>query len=119
MSSETQKRFLVFYMIPAAVVDDWSATDPVVREKAESKLRGEWSQWAAAHAEVILSSDAGGKTKRVSGAGIADTRNDIVVCSVVTAASHEAATRLFENHPHLQIPQSSIEIMELRSMSGM
>ena len=39
--------------------------------------------------------------------------------SFVEAASHEAATKAFENHPHLQIPQSSIEVMEVRSMGGM
>jgi hypothetical protein len=38
--------------------------------------------------------------------------------SFVEAESHEAAAKAFENHPHLQIPQSSIEVMEVRSMTG-
>jgi len=33
--------------------------------------------------------------------------------------SHEAAAKSFEHHPHLQIPQSSIEVMEIRPMGGM
>ena len=36
----------------------------------------------------------------------------------VEAESHEAAAKLFEHHPHLQIPQSSIEVMEVRPMTG-
>jgi len=39
--------------------------------------------------------------------------------AIVEAESHEAAAKTFEGHPHLQIPQSSIEIMEIRTLSGM
>jgi hypothetical protein len=38
--------------------------------------------------------------------------------SFIEAQSHEAAAKAFEDHPHLQIPQSSIEVMEARSMTG-
>jgi hypothetical protein len=31
----------------------------------------------------------------------------------------EAAAKSFESHPHLQIPQSSIEVMEIRPITGM
>jgi hypothetical protein len=37
----------------------------------------------------------------------------------VEADSHEAAAKAFENHPHLQIPQSSIQVMEIKAMGGM
>ena len=62
---------------------------------------------------------AGGKTKRVTSGGVSDTKNDIVLYSIIEAESHEAAAKLFEDHPHLQIPQSSIEVMEIRPMGGM
>jgi hypothetical protein len=39
--------------------------------------------------------------------------------AVVEAESHEAAVKTFEGHPHLQIPQSSIEVMEINPMHGM
>jgi hypothetical protein len=73
----------------------------------------------ADHAEMIISTEAGGKTKRVTASGVSDTRNDIVLCSYVEAQSHEAAAKAFEDHPHLQIPQSSIEVMYVRPMGGM
>lgn len=60
-----------------------------------------------------------GKTKRVTGQGTADSRNDIMLYAVVEAESHDAAARTFEGHPHLQIPQSSIEVMEINPLRGM
>ena len=68
--------------------------------------------------KMNISTEAVGKTKRVTAAGVSDTKNDIILCSFVEAESHDAAARAFENHPHLQIPQSSIEIMYVRPMSG-
>jgi hypothetical protein len=47
------------------------------------------------------------------------TKNDIMLYSVVQAESHDAAAKSFEGHPHLQIPQSSIEVMEIHSLQGM
>jgi hypothetical protein len=67
---------------------------------------------------MIVSTEAGGKTKRVTASGVSDTKSDIILCSFVEAESHDAAAKIFENHPHLQIPQSSIEIMSVRPMSG-
>ena len=59
------------------------------------------------------------KTKFVKNGGTSDTKNDIMLYSVVQAESHEAAAKSFEGHPHLQIPQSSVEVMEIHSLQGM
>lgn len=72
------------------------------------------------NASKLVDKGAGvGKTKRVSAQGTSDTRNDIMLYAIVEAESHEAAAKAFEGHPHLQIPKSSIEIMEIHSLSGM
>jgi len=119
MIDSNQKKFLVLYLIPASVVEKWSKTDPNEMKAAEEKMRGEWDNWMRAHSKMIVSTDVGGKTKCVTSSGISDTKNDIMLFSIIEAVSHEAATNLFENHPHLQIPQSSIEVMEIRPMGGM
>jgi hypothetical protein len=67
-------------------------------------------------ASVIISTEAGGKTKRVTASSVSDTKNDIILCSFVETESHEVAAKAFENHPHLQIPHSSIEVMHVRPM---
>ena len=119
MANSNTKRFLVLYLAPAKVLDEWAKTDPEKRKIAEDKMRAEWDTWMSGHSKMIISTDAGGRTKRVASSGVADTRNDIMLYSIVEAASHDAAAKSFENHPHLQIPQSSIEIMEIRPMDGM
>jgi hypothetical protein len=119
MSNSNQKKFLVLYLAPVSVMEDWAKKDASERKPAEEKMRGEWQKWMGAHAKMIISTDAGGKTQRVTPSGVADTKNDIILCSIVTAESHEAAAQAFENHPHLQIPQASIEIMELRPLGAM
>jgi len=119
MTNPAMKRFLVMYQIPAAQMDEWQKTDPKSREASEAKLRGEWQAWTAAHAKVIVDMNAGGKTKRVNSLGVWPARNDIVICSTIEAESHEAAAKIFASHPHLQIPQAMIDIMELRPMTGM
>ena len=114
-----QKKFLVLFLIPAAVMEGWSKTEPTEKKAAEDKLKGEWDAWMNERAAMIISTEAAGKTKRVTASGVADARNDIILTSIVQAASHEAAGKAFEGHPHFQIPQASIEIMELRPMGGM
>jgi len=119
MVNSNQKKFLVLYLAPVSVMEDWAKKDPSERKPAEEKMRGEWQKWMGAHAKMIISTEAGGKTKRVTPSGASDTKNDIVLCSVVEAESHAAAAQAFENHPHLQIPQASIEVMELRPLGAM
>lgn len=116
MTSATKQKFLVLYLVPVAVMADWAKTDPATRQVEETKMREAWGQWMSEHADMIISTEAGGKTKRVSASGVSDTKNDIILCSFVEAESHEAAAKAFEDHPHLQIPQSSIEVMYVRSM---
>jgi hypothetical protein len=66
------------------------------------------------HAAAIV--DGGGplgKTKRASSNGIEDTKNSMVAYVIVQAESHEAAARMFADHPHFAIfPGESVEIME-------
>ena len=114
------KRFLVTYLAPASVIADWKKTDPNTRKAAEEKMQADWKKWMSDHASMFADVDAGvGKTKAVTQKGTSDTKNDIMLYSVVQADSHEAAARSFAGHPHLQIPQSSIEVMEIHALPGM
>jgi hypothetical protein len=114
------KKFLVAYLAPASVIEEWKKTDADKRKVAEEKMKNEWTKWMTDHGKMFADRGAGvGKTKLVTSQGVSDTKNDIMLYSIVDAESHEAAAKSFENHPHLQIPQSSIEIMEIHSLSGM
>jgi len=60
-----------------------------------------------------------GKTKHITADGITDIKNDLNWYLVIEAESHDAAAKLFVAHPHLDIPQAYIEVMEIPSGTGM
>jgi hypothetical protein len=110
--------FLVLYRVPVSVIEEWMKRDPEERKEAEEKMEGEWDEWMRRHGKTIKKTAGAGKTKRVTREGTEDTKNDIMLFSIVEAESHEAAAALFEDHPHLDIPQASIEIMPANPMQG-
>jgi hypothetical protein len=113
-------KFMVLYMAPVSVLEDWKKTDPATRKAAEEKMQGEWKAWMTDNGKSLADKGAGvGKTKRITGQGIADTKNEIMLYAIVEAETHEAAAKLFAHHPHLQIPQSSIEVMAINPFQGM
>ncbi len=119
MTAPQMKKFLVLFLTQPAVLADWAKTDPAFRQAEEQKMRAAWGKWMGEHSKMVISMEVGGKTKRATASGIADTKNDIHLFAFVEAESHDAAAQAFENHPHLQIPQSAIEIMEVKQMGGM
>jgi hypothetical protein len=116
MTTSTLKKFLVLYLVPADVLAGWAKTDPATKKNAEQKMQGEWQRWMGEHAKMITLTEAAGKTKAVTSTGIGDIKNDIMLYSIVEADSHEGAAKAFAHHPHLTIPQSSIQVMEARPM---
>jgi hypothetical protein len=116
MATSTLKKFLVLYLVPADVLAGWVKTDPATRKPAEEKMQAEWGRWMGQHAKMITLTEAAGKTKAVTAAGIGDIKNEIMLYSMVEAETHDSAAKAFANHPHLTIPQSSIQVMEVKSM---
>jgi hypothetical protein len=82
-------------------------------------MMAQWNEWMAKHKGVITETAGAGKTKSVSSTGVSDTRNDIMLTSIVTAESQEAAAELFVDCPHFGIPEATIEVMELRYLPEM
>ncbi len=93
---------------------EWDALDADTRKQREQAGMQAWGQWMADHQADIV--DAGGplgKTRRAGPDGISDTSNNLAGYVKVRAASHDAAVRLFENHPHFSIfPGDAVEVME-------
>lgn len=108
------KNFMAIYLGTAAGRARWEALDESTRQEREQAGMQAWGRWGEQNAAVIVSDGAPlGKTKRVSALGIADVRNEMAAYTVVRAESHEAAARLFVNHPHFTIfPGEAVEIME-------
>lgn len=109
------KTFLALYMGSDAPMDP-GALDQATIDKGMAA----WGQWMADHADqVVVTGGPVGKTKKTGKDGVSDIRNKVAGYVVVQAESHEAAAKLFENHPHFAIfPGDSVEIMEQLPIPG-
>ena len=113
------KKFLVLYLAPVAMIEEWMKKPEAERKEEEGKMKGEWDVWAKEHAGALKETAGAGKTKRVTKDGVTDTKNDLMLFSIVEAESHEAAAKMFEGHPHFGIPEARIEIMPVNYLPGM
>lgn len=112
------KKFLVLFLTPASVLDGWMQKSESERKEAEDKMKVEWNDWMAKYKSAIVDMPAGaGKTKKVTKDGATDSRNNVMMYAVVQAASPEEAAQMFVGHPHLGIPESSIEVMAINAMA--
>ena len=108
------KNFLAIFTGSPEAMDAWKSLDAAQREAKEKAGMEAWKAWVEQHHGSIVDHGAPlGKTKRTSAGGIADIRNNMAAYTVVRAESHDAAARLFEQHPHFTIfPGDAVEIME-------
>lgn len=115
------KQFLAIYTGTAAAFEKWNALDEAERKQREETGIKAWMEWGETHANItIVEGGPLGKTKEVSPEGISDIRNNMTGFIIVQAETHEAAARLFENHPHFTIfPGDGVEIMECLPLPDM
>ncbi|MFL6839114.1 MAG: hypothetical protein ACJ8FZ_17685 [Bradyrhizobium sp.] len=98
----------------------WDAMPEAERKAKEQEGMAAWKGWVEKHQGAIEAMGGPlGKTKKVDGKGIADIANEMGAFTVVRAASHEAAAKMFENHPHFTIfPGERVEIMPVLPIPG-
>jgi hypothetical protein len=98
----------------------WNALPETERLTKQQEGIAAWKAWAEKHHAAIVGMGGPlGKTKKISQHGIEDTSNEMGAYMVVRADSHEAAAKLFEEHPHFTIfPGESIEIMPVLPIPG-
>jgi hypothetical protein len=111
------KKFVAMYMAPTASIDAMMKNSTPADQKAGMD---DWMNWANAHKENIADLGAPlGKNKRVTKAGAADVRNEMAGFSILYADSHDAATKIFTDCPHLEIPGAYVEVVEWVEMPAM
>src|SRR5277367_4824055 len=98
----------------------WDALPEDERRAQERAGMAAWKAWLETHrADIVALGGPLGKTKMVSARGISDTSNSMGAFTVVRADSHEAAAKLFEQHPHFAIfPGDAVEIMPVMPIPG-
>jgi hypothetical protein len=110
------KTFMAVYTGSASAAEkaEWKSLDAEQRKAREQAGMEAWQKWVKANQKAIVDNGTPlGKTKRISGQGISDSKNNIAAYTIVQAESHEAAAKMFENHPHFTIfPGDAVEVME-------
>src|SRR3954468_23865298 len=98
----------------------WMALPEAERRAKEQQGIAAWKAWVEKHQAALVEIGGPlGKTKKVDSAGVADISNEMGAFTVVRAASHEAAAKMFENHPHFTVfPGERIEIMPVLPIPG-
>jgi hypothetical protein len=115
------KTFLAVYLGAQAAMKKWEKLPAKTRHEREIAGIQAWQAWVAENKKSIVYMGAPlGTTKRVDRKGVVNTSNDMGAFTVVRAASHAAAAKLFKNHPHFMIfPGESVEVMECLAIPGM
>lgn len=100
---------------PSRARSGWSALGP--DDIAQKRAAGiaAWKDWAQRNAVSLADPGAPiGKTLRADASGVSEGANAITAFCIVRAESHQAAARLFENHPHFtHFPGEAVEIMPI------
>lgn len=117
------KKFLAIYL--GSMHDEnfkkWNEMPEEERKAKEKEGMAAWGKWMTDHQSAVVEMGGPlGKTKKADKSGVSDTKNTLSGYVVIQAESHEAATKMFENHPHFTIfPGESVEVMEILPMPGM
>ena len=112
------KNFTAIYMMPVLGLEAWMQKPEGERKEVEEAMRKDWDEWLKENSAHVKNTIGLGKTKRISKEGITDTKNGFMLSSYVEAESLEAAAAIFKNHPHLSIPDATIEVMETNPLGA-
>ena len=98
----------------------WEALSETERRAREQAGIAARHAWVERHREAIVTLGGPlGRTKRIAPEGTRDISNELSAFIVVRAASHEAAARLFEQHPHFaNFPGDAVEVMAVLAIPG-
>jgi hypothetical protein len=121
MTDNTNSYLAVF--LGSRTSPSWKAWEAL--SEAERNARGQqgmaaWHAWVGKYKDAIVTMGGPlGKTKRVDKSGVNDIANEMGAFTVVRAASHEDAARMFVDHPHFSIfPGERVEIMPVLPVPG-
>jgi hypothetical protein len=110
------KKFIALYLAPISAIEKMKNATP---EQMKGGMDA-WMTWAKNNEKSIVDLGAPlGKTKRITAAGISDTKNGITGYSLVEGDTLDSVANMFDGHPHLQMPGALIEVLECMPIPGM
>jgi hypothetical protein len=109
-------KFLVLYNATTSAREQMAQATP---EQAKAGMDA-WMAWAQRAGDAIV--DLGAPLQpqaRVTSSGVSAPDNPASGYSVLQADSAQALAVLLEQHPHLQMPGASIDVLEALPIPGM
>ncbi len=111
------KKFLIVYRMDMAEMKKFMSTMTPEDQKRDMAEWGAWMQKNMAHF-----ADPGGpvgKNTEISVNGAAEKSNDVAGYSIVKGESKEAVIAMLTDGPHLKMPGSKTDVMEIVEMPEM
>ncbi len=110
-------KFFVLYLAPLSAIDQMMTNPTPEQMKAGMDA---WMTWMKSHQSELVDMGAPlGKTKRVTASGVSNVRNEVTGYTIVEAESHEAAAKMLEGHPHLNVAGAYIDVLAVTPIPGM
>mgnify|MGYP000114919763 CR=1 FL=1 len=108
------KKFLVIYGMSSDAIADFMQNSTKEQQEADMK---DWNEWMENNKEHMA--DMGnpvGKNTRLTKDSVEEISNDIAGYSIMQAESKEDLIEIIKTGPHLNMPKSYTEVMEIVEM---
>lgn len=112
-------KYIAIYRAPQSVMEEWMKKPQEERDVEQKKMEADWQTWQQKNSSMIKETAGLGKNIQVTSTGAAPMKNDLMMYTVVEAETPEAAAEIFKDHPHLVIPEATIDIMPSTPVPGM
>jgi hypothetical protein len=109
-------RFMVLYRSPFSAEEQMANAD---QAQAQAGMDA-WMTWAKEAGEAVV--DLGmpmGTGRHLDGSKVTPSTSDVAGYSILQADSLDDIVKLLERHPHLGVPQNSLEVQPILAMPGM
>ncbi|HEY6592940.1 MAG TPA: hypothetical protein VI011_02350 [Asanoa sp.] len=108
-------RFMVWYRSPFSAEEQMAKADPA---QAQAGMDA-WMAWAKEAGDAVV--DLGmplGKGRHLDGSRVAGGDSDAAGYSILQADSIDDVVRLLQRHPHLTVPENSVDVLPILPMPG-
>jgi hypothetical protein len=106
-------KYMILYRAPMSARDQMANATP---EQMKAGMDA-WMAWAGKAGDAVV--DLGTPLAPSTHVGAtAASGEDVCGYSILQAASAQDITNLLDGHPHLEMPGSSIDVVEMLSMPG-
>jgi hypothetical protein len=110
------KQFLVLYIAPQSAQAQMAESSP---EAAQEGMKA-WMEWAERAGDGIV--DMGNPLadgREVTASGTDDANSHVGGYAIIQAEDLDGAQSLLDGHPHLMMPNASIQVYETLDVPGM